>query len=166
MFSGNIVRRARGSALTVDYFFERSIPEPNSGCWIWLNATSALHGYGAVRIAGKTRRAHRVCFEIANGIAPPDHLDVCHSCDIRCCVNPEHLFLGTRKENMEDCASKGRIKLPGLRGEDIACAVLSEGDVRAIRAATGKSQRALAKQYGVDKGTIAGILHRKTWRHL
>lgn len=163
---GNRFRRPRGSTLSVDYFFDRSIPEPNSGCWIWLNAISERTGYGALRVAGITKRAHRTCFEVATGSDAPKGLDVCHTCDVRCCVNPDHLFLGTRKDNMEDCAKKGRIKLPGLCGEDCSHAVLSDSEVLAIRASVGQSQRALARRYGVDKGTIAHILHRKTWRHI
>lgn len=159
-------RRPSFSVITVDYFFERSIPEPNSGCWIWLNAINERNGYGAVRIGKKTTRAHRACYEIAHGVSLPSSIDVCHTCDVRCCVNPNHLFSGTRKDNMRDCSNKGRIKIPGLSGEDCPAAKLTELDVIAIRAAVGMSQRALGRQYGVDKGAIAHILHRKTWRNL
>lgn len=158
-------RKPKGEPITADYFFERSIPEPNSGCWIWLNAVSEKNGYGVLNLAGKTARAHRISYEIHRGIKVPRHIDVCHTCDIRCCVNPDHLFLGTRKENMRDCANKGRVVMPGLYGEACPASILTERDVLAIRASS-LSQRELGRRFGVDKGTIAHIVHRKTWRHI
>lgn len=67
------MRRLNFSPITADYFFERSMPEPNSGCWIWLNAASR-NGYGAVRVDGKTVRAHRLIYMIVNGIQLPERM--------------------------------------------------------------------------------------------
>ncbi|MBY8918785.1 HNH endonuclease [Nitratireductor sp. L1-7-SE] len=158
-------RRSAGAPITLAYFEERSIPEPNSGCWIWLGALHKRHGYGAVRAYGSTTRAHRLCFEVTSGQKLPSSIDVCHTCDVRCCVNPDHLFMGTRTDNMQDCSAKGRIVVPELRGESCPAAKLTEAQVLAIRA-DPRSQRAIAIAYGVDKGTIAHIKHRKTWRHI
>lgn len=158
-------RKRNGLPHTVEYFFNRSIPEPNSGCWIWLNAVTR-NGYGAVRIENRTTRAHRLCYEVSRRVKLDRHIDVCHSCDVRCCVNPDHLFEGTRTDNMRDCANKGRIRIPGFKGEQAPASVLTESQVLAIRATSGKSQRSLGREYGVDKGTIACIIHRKTWRHI
>lgn len=149
--------------MSLDFITDRSIPEPNSGCWLWLNAISK-HGYGIVNIRGRSTRAHRLAFTIAKGPIP-DGIDVCHHCDVRPCVNPDHLFLGTRLDNMRDCASKGRIVTPGLFGEDLTQSKLTEAEVLEIRASP-LSQRALGRHFGVDKGTIAHIIHRKTWRHI
>ncbi|MGA7809655.1 HNH endonuclease signature motif containing protein [Bradyrhizobium sp.] len=147
----------------VQWFLDRSSPEPNSGCWLWLNAIGK-HGYGVLNINGRMARAHREAFKAAKG-EPPPGLDVCHRCDVRCCVNPDHLFPGTRTDNMRDCANKGRIVLPELRGTELPQSKLTPAQVLEIRASS-QSQRALGRLYSVDKGTIAHIVHRKTWKHL
>lgn len=159
-------RRAPGSPLTVATFRERSVVDPETGCWNWTGAVHKKHGYGAINIGGRTTRAHRAAFICAtgnNGLTPAD--DVCHRCDNRRCVNPDHLFLGTRKDNMRDCAEKGRIRVPHLVGEDCPASKLSRDQVLAIRV-DNRSQRELGRLYGVDKGTIASIKRGKTWRSL
>ena len=158
-------RKARHAPLTIQYFEERSSPEPNSGCWLWLGAIQR-NGYGVIRFGGSNRRAHRACWEVAHGVTLSRQIDVCHRCDTRSCVNPDHLFAGTRVENMQDCIRKGRFSpIPVLSGEASPSARLSEADVLAIRA-DSRSQRVIAAAFGVDKGTIAHIKHRKTWRQI
>lgn len=87
-----------------------SVPEPNSGCWLWLGSVMT-HGMGYGRLGtgkrGARKLAHRISYRVFNGDLP-DHLDVCHKCDMPICVNPGHLFLGTRGENTQDMWSKGR----------------------------------------------------------
>lgn len=158
-------RRERGSQLTLDWLFSRAIPEPNSGCWIWLYAIGT-NGYGAINIRGKTRAAHRVAYEVATSTIVPREIDVCHSCDVRVCINPDHLFAGTRLDNMQDCIAKGRFKpLVPMSGDDSPNSKLSSDQVLAIRA-DRRSNRSLARAYGVDRITIASIRLRKTWRHI
>ena len=158
-------RKPRGSLWDINYFMQRSIINETTGCWEWKRATQR-NGYGVARFNGKTVRAHRLAYEIANGQRVSPSLDVCHHCDNRACVNPDHLFAGTRADNMQDCAAKKRLVMPHLYGEMCPASKLSEDDVRAIRSIRGISQREIGRRYNVDKGTIAHILHRKTWRHI
>lgn len=158
-------RKPRGSLWEITYFMLRSRIDPETGCWNWQRAIR-WNGYGAVRFNRKTVGAHRLAYEVANSVTVDPKVDVCHSCDNRRCVNPAHLFLGSRKENMADCSQKGRIKTPMLRGEESPSSILTSDDVLTIREIKGVSQREIARRYGVDKGTIAGILHKKTWKHL
>jgi len=81
-------------------------------CWIWTAASRGKTGYGAFKLNGKVIDAHRVSYQIHKGDIPT-RMHVCHTCDDRKCVNPEHLFLGTPKDNWQDGFDKGRIKLLG-----------------------------------------------------
>lgn len=159
----SIPRRSRGAELSLSYIEDRSVPEPNTGCWIWLLA-SQPKGYGVVRVGGRTIPAHRLAYNLCNVIPIPSCMDACHKCDTPSCVNPAHIFPGTRQDNMRDCSQKGRAIVPSLQGAQSPNARLTEADVVAIRQ-DGRSQRAIARAYGVDKGTIAHIIKRTTWRH-
>ena len=84
------------------------IPEPNSGCWLWL-ASLQSKGYGSQRYQGRSDRAHCVSYKIHCGPIPEGRI-VCHTCDTRICVNPDHLYLGTPQSNMDDRVKRGRWK--------------------------------------------------------
>jgi hypothetical protein len=94
-----------------------SIPEPNSGCWLWLGAINNK-GYGKIGMRGwKGRTIPAPRFSYLVFICDPGELNVLHRCDMPICVNPEHLFLGTQKENIRDCMAKGRFRPGGVLQE-------------------------------------------------
>lgn len=157
-----VKRRPRGSPVTLAYFRERSVVDPTTACWVWTGA-AGWNGYGAMSYGGRRATTHRVAYQVATGRRLPSGVDVCHRCDVRACVNPDHLFEGSRADNMADCSRKGRIRTPMLRGEDCPAAKLTAAQVRAIRV-DPRSNRATARAYGVDKGTISGIRRGFTWR--
>lgn len=139
-------------------------------CWEW---TGALYrGYGRMRLNDKRRSritVHRFSWELHNGPIP-DGMLVCHHCDNRRCVRPDHLFLGTYSENTFDSVAKNRnYKEPrsNLKGESHPMAKLNEQQVCCIRqeSTQGLSQRQLAIRYNVSRRTIVDIVHRHSWQH-
>jgi hypothetical protein len=116
---------------------------------------------------GQMRPAHRWAYERVYGKQAPD-IDVCHSCDNRKCVNLTHLFAGTRKENMQDAARKGRTdRRHKPKGEDHWAAKFSNEEVRLIRQlwSEGADINALAKQRGVRSYVIERIVKRVSYKH-
>jgi hypothetical protein len=91
-------------------FFDKI--QKTDSCWLWRASTRGKTGYGAFRLNDKVVDAHRVSYELHNGVIP-EGVYVCHTCDNRLCVNPNHLFLGSPKDNWKDGFDKGRIKLLG-----------------------------------------------------
>lgn len=134
----------------------------DDGCWEWQGALCDP-GYGRITIDGTLIGAHRASYiEFVGPI--PQGFEVCHHCDNRSCVNPDHLFSGPHSANAADAATKGRM----ARGERHSHAKLTENEVREIRESfsQGKSQRELALRYRVCDATIWFIVRRKTWRHV
>lgn len=131
-----------------------------TGCWEWSGNTSG--GYGRVRHNGRYIVAHRGSYIIHVGEIP-DGLLVCHHCDNRSCINPDHLFLGTHSENTQDMLNKGR----GLTGEKSTSAKLCEVDVLLIRDLESvKPQQVIADWFGVCQAHVSDIIRRKTWKHI
>lgn len=144
-----------------DRLIALSIPEPNSGCWIWAGCVNS-DGYGAIGINGKAIGAHRVAYEQFVGpIAKGMH--VLHRCDVRPCVNPDHLYLGTHADNMGDREQRGRAN--HKRGAEHPEAKLTEDQVRAIRV-DPRLQRDIAASYGVSLALIGFIKTRRAWKHV
>lgn len=131
-------------------------------CWEW---TAAKNKRGPISYGqiwdGEMKLAHRASFEIYCS-SIPEGLQVLHRCDNSGCVNPEHLFLGTHGDNMDDKVAKQR----QARGITSSHAKLTEADIIAIRAASSDLLRNLAEQYGVHTSTISRIQSGKGWSHL
>lgn len=121
-------------------------------CWEW-NACTNPDGYGRFRSEGKTYLAHRFAWELTNEPIPEGML-VCHTCDNRRCVNPEHLWLGTTEQNMDDMRQKKREKRS-----------LSDDAIRSIRASK-QSRKVLAAEYGVCVATISHAINHRTWKEV
>jgi len=135
--------------------------EKGDSCWMWRGNTHPVNGYGSYGVDGtRTALAHRYSYELAHGPIPKG-LHVCHHCDVRDCVNPAHLFLGTAADNQADKVAKGR----QLKGSDAGMAVLTDADVLAIRASSD-IQRVIAARYGISRPNVSLIRSRKTWSHL
>ena len=152
---------------TVDQRFEDLFcPEPNTGCWLWVGAVNST-GYGHFKLNGKPQLAHRVSWQIYNGEIPGGGgyhgTCVLHMCDTPVCVNPDHLFLGTAKDNNLDKVSKGRHGAP--YGEEHPNARLTENQVLEIFNSDALQKDDAAK-YGLNRGTVSKIKLRKIWKHL
>lgn len=134
------------------------------GCWYWTGAIYK-NGYGQIGFNRKHQTVHRLSYELHKGKIPK-HLCVLHSCDNRLCVNPDHLSLGTHKENTKDMIKKGR--KPLFLGENASASKLRNEDVLNIRASYigGESMISLAKKYGVRYQSIGAIIYRRTWKHI
>ncbi len=145
---------------TPDIRFHSSYEKTDS-CWNWTQRT--LFGYGYFSFRGKSVRAHRFSWELVNGPIPGD-LCVCHSCDNRRCVNPSHLWLGTRNDNIQDCKNKHRLNR--ARHEAHSQAKLSmekAGQIRLLYSGGGMTQASLAKMFSVGGTAIERIIKNKTW---
>lgn len=168
-----------------------------SGCWTWTGSNSGSVGYrkpyGSFWFRGAMVGAHRIAWELEKGQIPPG-LFVLHRCDATLCVRPSHLFLGSQKDNIQDCVTKGRLNPArgdrhGLRrhperrawgdrngtrlhpeclkrGEENPSAKLTWAGVAEIRRrfGSGESQPSLARRFGVSRPTIWEVLNGKTWR--
>lgn len=145
---------------------DKWMPEPNSGCWLWLGAEDE-NGYGRVVAGDGTRRivkAHRRVYELLVGPIP-EGMMLRHKCDTRCCVNPAHLEPGTVTDNARDMVERGR--LPNPATIDYA-PKLTEEQVRRIRDAhdNGQSKLSLTREYGIAYTTVSMIVQRKTWKNV
>lgn len=140
-------------------FLDRISPEPNSGCWLWSGAVDSYE-YGQLWTGQRLELVHRLAYAHYVGPIPPGHV-VCHKCDNRACVNPEHLFTGSQVENIRDCVRKRR----HIHGVKHPRAKLTENSVRDILASS-ETHAALARLYKVQPATIFQIRSGKSWRHV
>lgn len=152
------------NATRTERFWEKV--RKTGSCWTWTGQRHD-HGYGRLETYVPKRivyLAHRLSWEIHFGPIP-EGLQVLHKCDNPPCVNPDHLFLGTHLDNMNDMRRKGR----NVRGERLPHSKLTTAAVLDIRARYAKgnvTQQALADHFGVSNSQINGVIHRNAWKHV
>jgi predicted XRE-type DNA-binding protein len=141
----------------MERFWQKVDKQPNGGCWLWCAGRS--HGYGVFNVGGgRIVYAHRVAWEQSHG-SIRNGLQVLHRCDVPLCVNPDHLFLGSDRENRNDSAAKGRMRAAArLR----ATSKLTEASAEAIRQ-DKRSQVIIAAEYGIDQSLVSQIKAKKCW---
>ena len=146
-----------------DRFWSKTIPVTESGCWVFTGCVDEI-GYGRFPYL-QENKAHRVAWMLTHGEIPK-HLKVLHQCDVRCCVNPNHLFLGTQKDNVDDCVKKGRNVSVPKHGETNPMAKLKSHQVQEIRTrvSMGEKQKSLCHVYGVSPMTISRVVRGETWK--
>lgn len=148
----------RALPLTQERIKKRIEVDPETGCWNW---TGVLHrqGYGMIRSGRTNHLTHRASFKVFKGEIP-DGMFVCHHCDNRKCVNPDHLFLGTVQDNQADMKRKNR----SVYGEKCKTSKLTESDVKQILLMKGSvPQRAIAKKFNVSPSLICMLMKGKVW---
>jgi hypothetical protein len=148
----------------VDRFVLRTKKATN-GCVLWSGGQ--IRGYGSFNVDGKTRKAHRIAYELFVGPIPTGMM-VLHNCphgDDRLCVNPAHLWVGTNDQNMADMVKKNR--QARQRGENHGGAKLTRSDVDEIRRRCGRgdTQTEVATAFGVDQSHVSNIVRGKLWSH-
>ena len=136
------------------------MPEPNSGCQLWLGSVKRT-GYGTVKSKAQGQLlTHRAAWQVAFGPIPHG-MHVLHKCDVRSCVNPAHLSLGTNLQNIADKVAKGRQCRGAMNGN----ALLTDDIVRAIRRDPCNNREA-ARIYGVSYYTIWDVRTGRSWKHV
>jgi hypothetical protein len=151
------------------YLMERFAPDGD--CWRWTGSISGK-GYGQAHVFGRANsiRAHRLSYLVFRGSIPAG-LYVCHKCDNPSCINPDHLFVGTPRDNVMDAVRKGRQKPKHFFGENHGCAKLSEKTIRSIfdlKPASGTTHGAArtARRFQITTAHVQNIWKGVVWKHL
>ena len=143
----------------INEIFDKKYVEDKNGCWRWTGL-KCKGGYGKI---GNDDKSHRFSYRRFIGQIP-EGMCVCHTCDNRDCVNPDHLWLGTTQDNTKDKIDKGR----QIRGEKIGSSKLKDEDVINIRKMriSGKSQKEISEKFKISRITVMLICQNKSWSHL
>lgn len=153
--------RGPGKASIYATFEQHWIEDPITGCHLWQRSLNNK-GYGVVYVRGRTRCASRIAYERRHGLLPR-HLFVLHKCDTPRCVNPDHLFVGTQKDNMQDCKAKGRVGFTPHRGSANGFAKAVPVDEILAQLSNGARQRDVAKKFNVSRSTVQRVVSRTHW---
>lgn len=154
------VKQKQYHGLTLTERFFKYVKKTDT-CWEWVGS-KCKNGYGRLNVKGIPVLASRISFQVHFGSIPPG-MNVCHKCDYPACVNPDHLFLGTQQDNVDDMKAKGRERHRCLSGEQHAMSKLTEDDVRAIRA-SNETGPELSRRFNISTSVIYDIRNRKLWR--
>lgn len=157
------IRNNRNRGGTLEHRFWSKVDKISSanGCWLWTR-TSNQRGYGMFRLEGKDVPAHRMSYRMCKGEIPKG-MFVCHKCDNPPCVNPEHLFIGTAKDNSDDMIRKGR------RGySPHSKHFLKETDIPLIKdyRNNGMIYKDIAEMFNVSDRTIGKVCRGERWKHV
>ena len=136
------------------------------GCWEWPGKIDP-HGYGRLSIGTMPLLAHRVSWAVFHGSLPA-RIHVLHHCDNPPCVRPDHLFLGTHRDNMADAVRKGRLRHPGKSGSTNPLAKLNDSIVAEARRRhrDGVPIKRMAAEYGVSSSTLGKAVRGRKWQHV
>lgn len=139
----------------------------NTCCWGWNKFTNK-DGYGSLTLNRKSQLAHRVMYYLVFGEFD-NYLSVCHKCDNPKCINPYHLFLGTKSDNMKDCFDKGRSKIKpvSFKGSNNPMSKLTHHEAMEIRKVSlsgNISQKTIADNYGISQSQVSLIKLGKLWK--
>lgn len=148
---------------TTDRFWEKVAK--GKDCWLWTGAHTAA-GYGVMFSGGRMELAHRLGWTIAHGTVPP-RMYVLHRCDNPQCVRPDHLFLGTPRDNTLDMVAKGRHGT--LRGERHQAAKITEAQAAEIKDRVlrkGERQVDICREMGLRQSMVSAIVNGRNWRHV
>ncbi len=146
-------------------FWNKVCKKDSNDCWVFLGAKNSA-GYGQFKF-GKlgVTLAHRASWMITHNKIIPCNMCICHTCDNPGCVNPQHLWLGTRAENNQDKANKGRAPSGKMKGENHGRSKITAQQIHRIRRSKAK-QCCLAEEFGISPSAISMIINRKRWKHL
>ena len=155
-------RKPNMTPAELEEWFWQQLRRTEDGCLEWQGHRH-MYGYGLFGVGGRkgrTVRAHRFAYELANGPVP-DGLHVCHRCDNPPCCDPEHLYAGSRSQNMQDAYDRNRRRAPshGRSGDTHWATKIPDSEIPVIleKLAAGESQTAIANEYGVGQSTISRI---------
>lgn len=141
----------------------------DNGCWEWIKAKKgSAGGYGTLAHAKRNISPHRASAFVFLGLSLRSKKQSLHKCDNPPCFNPDHLFIGTQKQNAQDMEKKGRTYRPNFHGSMLPQSMLVESQVSEIKRllGSGVEGRKIAAQFNIAESAISKIKHGKAWKHV